>query len=869
MAFNALRFAFRRFFGRRRLESELNEELASHIAMDSGLRVEQGESPQTARQAALRQFGNVGLVAEAARDQWGLNWLEQALRDAAYALRSFCRAPLFFIVVVVTLASGIGSSTAIFSLLDGILLRALPFPASNRLMMLWELPPNSHHPNHVLLANFAAWEQRSHSFQSMAAFMSLPMNLAAGQQTGQVPGLAVTAGFFSTLGTAPLLGRTFQPGEYWTSEPNEAVLSYSAWRQLLGADPHVIGKKILAGETYREIVGVMPPGFGLPNDKAEIYVPQKFTLDLGRDFSVIARLRPGVTPGAATAELAAIAAQTARESPVVNSGWSASGMPLLAEAVGSVRPILLVLFAAVGLVLLLACANVANLLMMRASARAPEISVRLALGAGRSRILRQLLIESLVLALCGGLLGVALGAIALHLLKTSLPQSLEIPRLGEVTLDLPVLLYAAAVSILSALLFGLAPSLHSLKRNVSAEMHRSGRSVTPGRSLRRALVVAEIAIALLLVAGAGLMVRSFLRLAGVNPGFRAENVLTARMLLLSGNNDEHRMQAVRQMLDRIRALPGVIAAGSISSLPLGDGQSSTPYYRADRPDPPLNARPSGDVSMISPGYFQAMGIPILRGRAFTAQDRAGAPRVAILNQTAARALFPGEDPIGKRIKFEWDQNYILQVVGVAAGTRDDSVSAPPDPGLFIPNDQLPYPFVSLVVRTSGDPAQLANAVRDQVRLVDSNQGISKIETMRQLVSDSIARPRLEAMVLTIFGVLALGLACLGLYGLIAFSAAQQAREIGLRVALGASRTRIFRMILGDGLRLTLIGAALGLAGVFALTRFLSSLLFQVQPLDPATLAAVILILLIVSLLAASTPAWRAIKADPASVLRQE
>jgi predicted permease len=434
---------------------------------------------------------------------------------------------------------------------------------------------------------------------------------------------------------------------------------------------------------------------------------------------------------------------------------------------------------------------------------------------------------------------------------------------------LPVLLFSAAASVISALIFGLAPALQSLKRNVSNDLHESTRAVTSRRKIRRVLVISEIALSLVLVSGAGLMVRSFLHLIAVDTGFHAENVLTARMLLLPVKQEEYHAQVVDQMLDRIRALPGVLAAGSVGWVPMGGESSSTAYYRADRPDPPLNARPTGDVNMISPGYFETMRIPVIHGRPFTVQDRAGAPRVAIINQTAARSLFAGEDPIGKRIKFEWDQNYILEVVGVVADTRDDGVSTPPAPGLFIPNEQLPFPIVSLMVRTSGDPALLANAIREQVRLVDSDQGIANIDEMQQLVSDSIARPRLEATALTLFGAVALGLASVGLYGLIAFSVAQRSREIGIRMALGASKARILRMILGDGFRLTIVGLLLGFAGVVGSTRFMQALLFEIDPLDPATLASVICILLIVSLLACYVPARRAAKADPATVLHEE
>src|SRR5215831_12900134 len=397
MAMDALRFVFRRFFKRQQLERELNDELASHIATEISLRVQEGESPGAARQAALRQFGNVGLVTEVTRDQWGFTWFEQALDDIRYASRSFARTPLFSSIVVITLALGIGSSTTIFSLLNGILLHALPFPESNRLVMLWELTPETRKPNVVNLGNFVAWRERNHSFESMAAFVSLPMNLLSDQESQQVPGLKVTADFFSTLGTAPLLGRTFHPSEYWTEEPREVVLSYSAWKHLFGGRPDIIGKKISVNVSHHEIIGVMPPGFGLPNNKAEIYVPQAIFMNEGRNYSVVARLRPGVNPDAAKAEMATLAAHTALENVQMDSGWSATAVPLLDQAVGSVRPILLMIFASVGLVLLLACANVANLLMMRASGRAREICVRLALGAGRNRILRQLLMESLLL----------------------------------------------------------------------------------------------------------------------------------------------------------------------------------------------------------------------------------------------------------------------------------------------------------------------------------------------------------------------------------------------------------------------------------------------------------------------------------------
>jgi len=865
---NRLEFIFRRFFKRRDLDRELHDELASHIAMEVESRLQAGESAETARVGARKEFGNIGLVIEVTRSQWGFAWVEQVLQDTRYAVRSFARIPLFSAIVIVTLALGIGSSTTIFSLLDGILLRALPFPESNRLVMLWELPPDTHKPNVVNLKNFVAWKQRNHSFKSMAAYVTWPLNLLSDQGSEQVPGLAVTSDFFSTLGTAPLLGRTFRPGEYWQDEPNEVVLSFNVWQRLFGGRPNVIGKTISVHNSYHEIIGVMPRGFALPNSKAELYVPQAINLNDGRNYSVVARLRPGISPEAAKAEMATLASETARENVELDSGWSATVIPLLEQAVGAIRPIIVMLFVVVGLVLLLACANVANLLLMKASGRAREISVRMALGASRHRILRQLLIENLLLAICGGILGVALAALTVHLLKTSLPASLNIPRLNEVTLSIPVLVYSAAASILSAVFFGLAPALQSLRRNLTQDLRSSTRSVTGGRRIRSAFVVVELALALVLVSGAGLMVRSFLQLTNVNTGFHAENVLTAHMLLLPQDDQRH-AQIVREMLDRVRNLPGVTAAGSIGILPMEGTNSGTYYYRADRPDPLPSERPGGYVSIITPGYFEAMRISIIRGRAFDDEDRAGHPLVAILNQSAARMLFGNEDAVGKRVKVQWTKNDEVTVVGVVADIRHGAVNSPPDPCIFMPNEQQPFPFASLVVRTTGDPALLEEAIRKQVKIVDPNQGIAKIELMRQMVSDSIARPRLEAQVLSVFGLLALGLASLGLYGLIAFSVAQRSREIGIRVALGASKETILRMILGDGLKLAVVGVFVGLVGFIGLTHFLRSLLFQVKPADPSTLISVTITLLLVSLLASLIPAQRATKSDPAAVLRDE
>lgn len=870
MANGWLKFFVRRFLRRAPAESELEEELRSHLAIEVRQRIERGDSPEIARQAALQEFGNVGLVAEVTRDMWGFRWLDALMQDARYGLRMIRKSVGLSVAVILMLALGIGGATAIFTFVNSILLRPLPFRAPDQLVMLWELPPKTKKPNVAAPVNFLAWEKRSRSFQSMAAFFSLPVNVLTSQQSEQVPGLKVTSAFFATLGTPPILGRTFRPGEYFRNEPRQVVLSYQTWQSRFGGRPDVIGKRISIDVSHHEIIGVMPPGFGFPTVEADVYIPLGMYVEEGRNYKVVGRLRPGVSVTAAKAEIASIAAHTAQENPGMNADWSATVVPLLDQTVGNIRPVLLALFAAVGLLLLIACANIANLLLMHSTARAQEISVRLALGAGSFRIVRQVLVEGLFLALLGGLAGTALAAIAVALVKNGLPQALQIPRLYETTLGVPVLGFSLAVTILSCILFASAPIAQVLKRDLNRDLHLATRSVTSGRKVRNLLVVAEVTLAVVLTSGAGLMVRSFVQLARVDSGFHAEHVLTLQMFLLPVRNQQFRAEAVDQMLTRIRALPGVTSAGSISILPMQGGNSGTWYYRADRPEPAPNSRTGGDVSIITPGYFRTLGIPILRGRDFDQYDRKGAKQVAILNQAAARMLFRNEDPIGKRLKIDWDDPPpVVEIIGVARDIRHAELNSPPDPCVFMPNDQYPFPFASLVVRTVGNPLALTAAIRKQVREVDADQGIAKVETMTQVVANSIARPRVEAFLLTGFGIIALVLACVGLYAVIAYSGAQRAREIGIRLALGAGAIAIFRTVLADGLRLTALGLATGIAAALLSTRYLRSLLFEVQPGDPMTICAVAATVLTVSLVACLWPARRAMSVDPVSILHEE
>ncbi|HEX9943520.1 MAG TPA: ABC transporter permease, partial [Thermoanaerobaculia bacterium] len=622
----------------------------------------------------------------------------------------------------------------------------------------------------------------------------------------------------------------------------------------------------------REIVGVMPRGFAFPNAKADLYLPRQLdparTSEEGRYLTTFARLRPGVSIAAAQADMKRIAAMTAREQPEMNTGWGATAQPIMEYVVGKVRRILWVLFAAVGLLLLIACVNVANLLFLRAAGRRREINVRLALGAGRWRIVHQLIVESVLLSLLGGLAGLALAQWGLSATLGLLPADFPLPRLEEIRLDPSVFAFATAISLATGLLFGLAPAWQSSGGDVAEQLREGSRSVAGGgRRLRRLLVVSEIAVALLLVIGAGLMVRSFLQLNAVDPGFRAERVLTWKMLLPRMENEEERVAYMDQVLNEVRSLSGVVSASSILWLPLSGEDSGSLFYRADVPEPPPSERTGGDISVVSTGYFATMGIPRLAGRDFDAHDRPGAPQVAILNQSAVRMLYPHENPIGKRLKISWDGDPEAEVVGVVADSRHDGLNVPPEPTLFLPTSQRPPSSTAVVLRADGDPQAMVPAVRAALRRVNPNQAISQVQTMEDVMAGSIARQRLQAVLLGAFACLALLLACIGIYGLISYSVAQRTHEIGIRLALGAAPRAVRNLLFREGLGLAGLGVVLGLFGSVLLSRSLESLLFEVKARDPMVYSGVVALLLASAALACYIPARRAEQVDPQVVLR--
>lgn len=854
-------------------EQELEEEIRSHLALEARLRMDRGEPPETAWSGARKDFGNVDLVKEVTRDMWGWRSLERIGQDLRFGWRTLLKNPGFTAFAVGTLALGIAATTAMFTMVNSILLKPLPFPQADRLAMAWELPPEDPAPNpSVQSQNFLDWRAKNRSFVDIGAFVQTPVTLSGQGEPEQLSSLLVTAGFFPVLGVAPLLGRVFTPEEDRPGVPRDVVMSYELWRRRFGSDRHVVGRKILLNGTAREVIGVMPRGFAFPNIKADLYVPLQLdkarTPEEGRYLKTVARLRPGVSIQAAQADMKGLAVMTERERPEINSKWGATALPIMDFAVGQVRRTLWVLLAAVGFLLLIACVNVANLLFLRAAGRRREINVRLALGAGRWRIVHQLIVESVLLSVLGGLAGLALAQWGLTATLGLLPADFPLPRLEEIRLDPIVFAFAAAVSLATGLLFGLVPAWQSSGDDVAEQLREGSRSVAGGgRRLRRLLVVSEIAVALLLVIGAGLMVRSFLQLNAVDPGFRAEHVLTWKMLLPRIEEENSRAIYMDQVLNELRSLPGVVSVSSILWLPLSGEKSESWFYRADVPEPPPSERSGGGISVVSKDYFATMGIPRLAGRDFDDRDRPGSLQAAILSQSAVRLLYPRENPIGKRLKVFWDGEPEAEIIGVVADSRNDSLNLAPVPTLYLPNSQRPKSNLAVVLRAAGDPKAMIPAVRSALRRVNPNQAIARVQTMEDLMAGAVARSRFQAYVLGGFAVVALLLACIGIYGLISYSVTQRSHEIGIRLALGAAPRAVRNLLFREGLILAGLGVVAGLLASVLLSRFLETLLFEVKVTDPIVYGTVVALLVGAASLACYIPARRAARVDPQVALR--
>ena len=812
-------------------------------------------------------------------------------RDLRYGLRLLARSPSFTAIALLTLTLGIGATTAIFSVVDAVLLRALPYRDPRRLVAVFEDNSKVGFPRDTPApGNYADWKAQTRIFEDVAAASQYgrfhTFNLAGETGAGasepeRLEGANVTRNLFSVLGVAPALGRVFLPEEDQPGGPHVVLINHALWKRRFAADPGIVGRAILLNGAKYTVVGVMPANFSYPSAGIDLWTPQAFTAQQLRErgahyLEVVARLRPGVTLAQANADLEVLRRRLAREYPDTNAGIQRFfAEPLQDSYTYGARTGLIVLMAAVGFILLIVCANIANLLLARATGRQREIAVRTALGAARGRIVRQILTESLVLAAGGGLLGILLASWCLNFLKNLIPADLS--RTVALSLDPGVLAFTLAICFASSLLFGMAPALQVSRIDLNSVLKDGGRGSTGLRrgSLRNLLVIGEVALSLMLLVGSGLLLESFARLRGIDPGFRAGHVLTARVdaPVTRYGDFTKRTTFFARVLERVRALPGVESAGFTSALPLtwdGGTGGFIPEGAVVRPDVAWDA----NNRVVSPGYFEAMGIPLRRGRLFRDADGPDAPPVAIINEAMARKFWPNQDPLGKRFKFEngSDNTPWLRIVGIVGDVRQMRLDEPPRQEMYFPYWQAKDNWMvprDLAIRTAGDPLSLAGAVRQAVWSIDRDQPVSNVMTLDALLDKEVAQRRVQASLLAGFAALALILACIGIYGVLSYLVAQRTQEIGVRVALGASAADVFRTVAGQGMTLAAFGMAAGLAGALALSRLLGSLLFGVGAVDPAAYIAAVVLFGAVALAACYFPARRAADVDPLTALRYE
>jgi len=794
--------------------------------------------------------------------------------DLRYALRSFARTPIFTVIAVATLALGIGATTAIFSVVNTLILRPLPYADPARLALIREINPNGKENPSGSPGNFLHWREIATSFDDMAAFsLAFRTTLSGAGEPEEMPMKYVSAGAFPILGVAPEIGRTFTPDEDQPNRPRVVVLSDRLWRRRFGANPGVLNQVVrFDGDPYT-IVGVMPPGFSMLDKTVEVWKPIRFSAESrtprGRWILVIARLKRGVTVARAQQDMDRVQAEMIRLFPKFNAEWRVRVRPLKDQLTADIRPALFVMLGAVVFVLLIACANVANLLLARATNRRRELAVRAALGADRRRIVSQTLVEGGVLSAIGCGAGLLLAWWAVVLFRTTVAAQLPVPRLEAVRIDGWVLAFAVASALVSALVFSLAPAVSAAGISIVTTLKDGGRTGTAAGAVRTrgAFVIAETALALVLLGGAGLLIRSFLALIQVDAGFNPSRAITMKVTLPTSKYAEAR-QFFDRLYSQIDALPGVQAAGGVSFLPLNGLGAATDFSIPGRPVPPDGERPVADVRVVTHDYFKAMGIPLLKGRLFDSRDNA-APHKVVVSADLARRFFPNEDPIGKRIAIDWNDNDPDEIIGVVGDvhqlTLDDEIRAT----TYWPPSRFAYPWNTVVIRATGDPSRIVPEVSALVRQYDSTIALADVRTMDDVMSISAAERRLTMLVLTSFAGLALLLAAVGIYGVISYSISERTHEIGIRMALGAARGTVMRMVLQQALRLVAIGGAAGAAGAFILTRLMKTLLFGVPPSDPVTFGAVAALLTLVAATAAWVPGIRATRVDPVVALRAE
>ena len=802
-------------------------------------------------------------------------------QDLRYGFRTLLRNPGFCAVAILALALGIGPNTAIFTMVNAVLLKPLPVPEPNRVVMIWgTLLKSGFDQMPVSAADYLEWKKQAHSFDQMSAAFAIPefgLNVSGAGDPERVSAALASKEFLPALGIKPIVGRNFLPEEDRPGGPPAVLISHALWQRRFHSDPAAIGRSLTVDGIPRTVVGVVPHELG-EMVAADLWLPTAINPNnperQNHQFGIVARLKPGVTVAESRAEMAVIARRLESAYPATNTGWGVTLFPMAEMFTGRIRPVLLILLGAVGLLLLIACANLANLLLARAATREKEIAIRGALGAGRLRLIRQLLTESLVLALAGGALGLILAAWGVRLLRSVVPDMF--PMLQHMSVDVPVLAFTFGISILTGLLFGLVPAWRSSHTDLNTTLKEAaGRSESAGGShrIRSFLLAGEVALAVLLSVSAGLLLRSFVRVTEVNPGVRTANILTMNLSLPEVKYDTPQKRATfyKDLIERVDALPGVRSAGAVVFLPLRVSILSfriwvNSFTIEGRPPVPQDKQPLADYRPATPGYFNTMGIALRQGRLFDQHDDLDAKRVVLVNEAMVRKHFPHENPLGQRIVM----GKPMEIVGVVADAKLYGLDAPVEPAVYVPHAQHSGDSsMAVVVRTEGDPTVVAAAVRREILKLDPEQPISNVRSMEQVLSDSLMLRRVAMLLLTVFASLALTLATVGIYGLTAYSVSRRTHEIGLRVALGASQSQILRMVVGRGLVTSLIGAAIGVAAAFELTRGLSGMLYGVTATDPLVFAGVPLLLIAVSVLASYVPARKATRIDPLVALRYE
>jgi putative ABC transport system permease protein len=801
------------------------------------------------------------------------------LKDLRYSVRSLLLRPGFTAVALIALGLAIGAGTAMFSVVNAVILKPLNFDGSENVVIIWESAPKLHFDIFTASpANFADWRTQAKSFEFMAAYSRSQFTLTGFESAERVPGAQVSADYFKLVRTPPMIGRTFFPEETMPGKDKVAVVSYGFWNRRLGADPGAVGKTLtLNGEQYN-IVGVMPERFMYPSN-SEIWTPMDVNASQGRGghfLVALGRPRGGVSIDTAGAEMKMIAVDLEKAYPATNEGWTTKVVNLHDDIIKDIRQSLLILFGAVAFVLLIACANVANLLLARGSDRAKEIAVRTAMGASRSRIVRQLLTESVILSVAGGLLGVGIAFLALRSLVAVAPPNL--PRIQETTIDRTVLAFTVGISIATGLGFGMFPAFQMSRTNLHDALKESVRGSSAGAErhrMRNLLVIAEIALSIVVLTGAGLMLQSLRKLVGVDPGFNPRNVLTAQFNLPAVRypNDDAKNAFLNRLVEHLSAMPGVTNVATVNSLPLSGSTFIISYSIAGRPPILPQNEPSALMRFTTSDYFKTLQVPIVKGRAFTAEDRITAPPVIIINEAFVRREFPNEDPIGKQMLIGYSNNpgprVPRTIVGVVRDMRITSLSDEAEPQYYVPYSQLPFSGVSLALRTAGDPAQLASPLRNEMKNLDSSIALFNLRPFEDVLSTSIAQARFNGTLLAVFSGVALLLASVGVYGVMAYSVNQRTHEIGIRLALGQRRASILTMVLYQAIALAGIGALLGVTGAAGLTRFMTTMLFHVNASDPITYIVVVSVLMAVALSASYLPARRATRVDPMTALREE